>query len=269
MSNTRSSPGPRGLAPHSRAAALSLPAGDDGAVRLQKVLAAAGVGSRRACEELIAAGRVEVDGVPVTRLGVRVDPQTAVIRVDGKRIPPATPFAYFALNKPRGVVTTMSDPRGRPCVGDLVADLPVRVFHVGRLDTDSEGLLLLTNDGRLTHRLTHPSHAVPKTYVADVEGRLGRTGVHLLRSGVDLADGPAQADAVRILERYGARTLVEVVVHEGRTHLVRRMLAAVGHPVRRLVRTAIGPVALGQLRPGARRQLTPRELGELLDLVGL
>src|SRR5579875_3111601 len=161
MSNPRprSSPVPRGLAPHSRAAALSLPAGDDGAVRLQKVLAAAGVGSRRACEELIAAGRVEVDGVPVTRLGVRVDPQTAVIRVDGKRIPPATPFAYFALNKPRGVVTTMSDPRGRPCVGDPAAALPVRVSHVGRLDPESGGLLLPPNAGRLTPRLTPPPHA--------------------------------------------------------------------------------------------------------------
>jgi 23S rRNA pseudouridine2605 synthase len=236
-------------------------------VRLQKVLAAAGLGSRRACEELISAGRVEVDGVRVTELGVRVDPRTAVVRVDGKRIEVRDEFVYLALNKPRGILSAMSDARGRRTVADLVADRPERLFHVGRLDADSEGLLLLTNDGDLAHRLMHPAFAVVKVYLATVEGRVGRQVGPRLRAGVELEDGPVRVDRFRVVDSAADRTLVEVALHEGRKHIVRRLLAEVGHPVQRLVRTAVGPVRLASLRPGASRVLTPTEVGELYDLV--
>jgi 23S rRNA pseudouridine2605 synthase len=236
-------------------------------VRLQKVLAAAGLGSRRACEQLISAGRVEVDGVRVTELGVRVDPGTAVIRVDGERIEVRGEFAYLALNKPRGVLSAMSDTRGRRTVGDLVADLPQRLFHVGRLDADSEGLLLLSNDGALAHRLMHPGFEVVKVYLATVQGRVGRQIGPLLRAGVDLEDGPVRVDRFRVVDTAVGQTLVEVALHEGRKHIVRRLLAEVGHPVKRLVRTAVGPVRLGSLRSGATRALTPAEVGALYDLV--
>jgi 23S rRNA pseudouridine2605 synthase len=236
-------------------------------VRLQKVLAAAGLGSRRACEELISAGRVAVDGVLVTELGVRVDPETAVIRVDGKRVEVRDEFVYLALNKPRGVLSAMSDARGRKTVGDLVADHPQRLFHVGRLDADSEGLLLLTNDGELAHRLMHPGFEVVKVYLATVQGRVGRQVGSELRAGVDLEDGPVRVDRFRVVDTATGRTLVEVALHEGRKHIVRRLLAEVGYPVQRLVRTAVGPVRLGTLRPGATRALTSTEVGELYDLV--
>ncbi|MCL6538879.1 MAG: rRNA pseudouridine synthase [Acidothermus sp.] len=251
------------LLPSSGSAAGSA---DEG-IRLQKVLAAAGVGSRRACEELIRDGRVEVDGEIVTTLGTRVDPRRAVIRVDGKRIAPPAPHRYLVVNKPRGVLTAMTDRRGRPCLGDLLPPELGRLFHVGRLDADSEGLLLVTNDGELAHRLMHPSHEVPKKYVVWVRGAVGRPALRRLREGVALDDGPAAADAVRVLEKLPDRSIVEIVVHEGRTHLVRRLMAAVGHPVERLVRTAIGPIELGTLRPGRWREVTNRERGELLDLV--
>ena len=236
-------------------------------IRLQKVLAAAGLGSRRACEELISAGRVEVDGALVTELGVRVDPDTAVIRVDGKRVEVRDEFVYLALNKPRGVLSAMSDARGRRTVGDLVADRTQRLFHVGRLDADSEGLLLLTNDGELAHRLMHPGFEVVKVYLATVQGRVGRQVGSALRAGVDLADGPVRVDRFRVVDTAAGRTLVEVALHEGRKHIVRRLLAEVGHPVERLVRTAVGPVRLGTLRPGATRALTATEVGALYDLV--
>ena len=236
-------------------------------VRLQKVLAAAGLGSRRACEELITAGRVEVDGVRVTELGVRVDPATAVIRVDGARIAVRDEFVYLALNKPRGVLSAMSDSRGRRTVGDLVPDRPQRVFHVGRLDADSEGLLLLTNDGELAHRLMHPGFEVVKVYLATVQGRVGRQVGPRIRAGVDLEDGPVRADRFRVVDSTADQTLVEVALHEGRKHIVRRLLAEVGHPVLRLVRIAVGPVRLGTLRAGVSRALTTAEVGELYDLV--
>jgi 23S rRNA pseudouridine2605 synthase len=249
------------------------PTGHDGQVRLQKLLAQSGVASRRACEELMLAGRVEVDGEVVTRLGTKVDPARAVIRVDGRRLPPQSPHVYLVLNKPRGVVSTMSDPQGRRSLGDLVADRAERLFHVGRLDTDTEGLLLLTNDGELAHRLAHPSHEVPKTYVAEVEGRVRPATRRRLLDGVDLDDGPVTCDAVTVRDTVhvqGApRTLVEVVLHEGRNRVVRRMFEAVGHPVRRLTRTALGDVRVGTLRTGQLRELTADELGPLLDLVGL
>jgi 23S rRNA pseudouridine2605 synthase len=235
--------------------------GPDG-IRLQKVLAAAGLGSRRACEELIAAGRVTVDG-EVADLGRRVDPQTAVIHVDGDRVIVREDLVYLALNKPRGVLSAMSDSRGRPTVGDLVADRPQRLFHVGRLDGDSEGLLLLTNDGELAHRLMHPSFGVTKTYLATVPGPVARDVARRLRAGVVLEDGPAQADSFRVVQTQGKHAIVEVVLHEGRKHIVRRLLAEVGHPVSRLVRTRIGPVHLGGQRVGTLRPLTRSEVADL------
>ena len=238
-------------------------------VRLQKVLADAGVGSRRACEELIAAGRVSVDGIPVLRQGVRIDPSRAAVAVDGQRIPVSPQHVYFALNKPRGMLTTMSDDRGRPCVGDVVRDRAVRLFYAGRLDADSEGLLLLTNDGELANRLVHPSHGVTKTYRAEVGAPVPRDAARRLRAGVQLDDGIARADAFRVVGSAPGRAMVEVSLHEGRKHIVRRMLAAVDLSVTRLVRTHIGPLALGDLRPGKLRRLPVDEVARLYAAVGM
>jgi 23S rRNA pseudouridine2605 synthase len=240
-----------------------------GGVRLQKVLAAAGVGSRRHCEELIGEGRVEVDGEIVRRYGARVDPEHQIIRVDGRRIAASEKLVYVALNKPAGVLTTMSDSRGRPTIADLLGDRAQRLFHVGRLDYDTEGLMLLMNDGELAHRLAHPRYGVLKTYLADVPGPLPRDLGRRLMTGIELDDGVAAADGFRVVERAGSRALVEITLHEGRKHIVRRMLSAVGHPVSRLVRTQVGPVALGSLRPGATRRLTTKEIGDLYAAVGL
>ena len=237
--------------------------------KLQKVLAQAGVASRRACEALIAQGRVEVDGEVVTHLGERVDPETAVVRVDGRRIPVAAAKAYLVLNKPRGVVSSMADERGRPDLRTLVGDRPERLFHVGRLDTDTEGLLVLTNDGEFAHRMAHPSFELTKTYVAQVEGLVGPATVRRALAGVTLTDGPVRPDAFRVVDAAGGKSMVELSLHEGRNRIVRRLLAEVGHPVLRLSRTAIGPIRLGSLRPGDVRALTPEELGALLDRLGL
>lgn len=242
---------------------------DPAGTRLQKILAGAGLGSRRACENIIVAGRVSIDGVVVRELGLRVDPRTAVIHVDGLRVQLDADIVTLALNKPRGVVSTMNDPQGRPSLARYVADRPQRLFHVGRLDTDTEGLLLLTNDGELANRLTHPSYEVMKTYLATVEGRV-KPGVGVrLRAGVELEDGPVTVDSFKIVDASPNETLVELVLHEGRNRVVRRALEAVGHPVVRLVRTQIGPVRLGHLRPGQTRELTGRDLGELMAAVGL
>jgi pseudouridine synthase len=240
-----------------------------GGVRLQKVLAAAGVGSRRHCEELIGEGRVEVDGETVRRFGARVDPQQQIIRVDGRRIPSRQDLVYLALNKPPGVLTTMSDDRGRPTIADYLGDHDERLYHVGRLDYDTEGLMLLMNDGELAHRLAHPRYGVLKTYLADVAGSIPRDLGRRLVTGIELADGVATADKFRVIERAGSRALVEITLHEGRKHIVRRMLAEAGHPVSRLVRTHVGPVALGSLRPGTTRALSTREIGDLYAAVGL
>ena len=242
-------------------------ANDEG-VRLQKVLASAGVGSRRASEQLIAEGRVSVDG-QTAELGARVDPQVSVVRVDGKRINLRSDLVYLVLNKPRGVVTAMTDPQGRPNVGDYVADHVERLFHVGRLDADTEGLLILTNDGEFAHRLAHPSHEVAKTYVAQVPGPVDPRLGQQLRQGVELEDGTAVVDAFRVLDSSGDRALVEVTLHSGRNRIVRRLLEHVGHPVIRLVRVAVGPVRLGDQRPGTLRSLENAELSELYRLVGL
>ncbi len=248
-----------------------LPIGEDGLIRLQKLLAMSGVASRRKCEELMLEGQVEVDGEVVTRLGTKVDPRTAVIRVAGRRLPPVSPHVYLVLNKPRGVVSTMSDPEGRRTLSDLVADRPERLFHVGRLDTDTSGLLLLTNDGDFAHRMAHPSYEVDKTYVAEVEGEVRRPTVSRLLEGVTLEDGSVTVSQARVISstpgRGGRpdRSIVELVIHEGRNRIVRRLLDQVGHPVRRLTRTAIGPVQLQGLGVGELRELTLDELGTLLD----
>ena len=244
-------------------------AADEEGIRLQRVLAHAGVGSRRHCEELIAAGRVEVDGRVVRQQGMRVDPQQAVVRVDGVRVSTAAGLVHLAMNKPRGVVSTMSDPEGRPSVGELVADRAERLFHVGRLDTDSEGLLLFTNDGELAHRLTHPSYEIIKVYLAEVVGPIPRDLGRRLSAGVQLEDGRVRVDRFRVLATVNSRVTVELALHEGRKHVVRRLLAEVGHPVRRLVRTSFGPVHLGNLKPGRLRHLTRHEVGALYGAVGL
>jgi 23S rRNA pseudouridine2605 synthase len=241
----------------------------DGLVRLQKLLASSGVASRRRCEELMLAGLVEVDGEVVTRLGTKVDPRTAVIRVEGRRLPPASQHVYLVLNKPRGVVSTMSDPEGRRDLADLVGERPERLFHVGRLDTDTEGLLLLTNDGDFAHRMAHPSFQVDKTYVAQVRGSVARVTVTRVLGGVELDDGPVRPSVFRVVSSHGGQSIVELVVHEGRNRIVRRLLDAVGHPVQQLTRTAIGPVRLDGLRTGEMRELTRDELGSLLDAVRL
>jgi 23S rRNA pseudouridine2605 synthase len=232
------------------------------AVRLQKVLAGAGFGSRRRSEMLIAAGRVAVNGHRVLEQGVRVDPAHDAIAVDGAAVPTGAGLVWLALNKPAGVLSAMSDSSTRPCVGDFVGAEP-RLFHVGRLDAGSEGLLLLTNDGTLAHRLTHPSYGVAKTYLAEVRGPL-RAGVgRQLRHGVELGDGLVRVDGFRVADRSGRRLSVELVLHEGRKHVVRRLLEAVGYPVQRLVRTRIGPLTLGDLPPGHVRRLTGAQVREL------
>jgi 23S rRNA pseudouridine2605 synthase len=242
---------------------------DPDGVRLQRVLASAGMGSRRACEQLIDEGRVEVDGAVVHEQGLRVDPTHAVIKVDGMRIQSAPNLVYLMLNKPTGVVSTMSDPEGRPSLADFVADRNARLFHVGRLDADTEGLLLLTNDGELAHRLAHPSFGVVKTYLAEITGPVARDVGKRLKAGVTLEDGLVQADSFRLVGTVGSRVMVEVSLHEGRKHVVRRMLTEVGHPVTRLVRTDFGPISLGHLKPGKQRKLSQQEVGLLYQSVGL
>ena len=238
---------------------------EEGLVRLHKLLAQSGIASRRKCVELMLAGLVEVDGEVVTRLGTKVDPRTAVIRVDGKRLPPVSKHVYLALNKPRGVVSTMSDPEGRRTLQDLVSERPERLFHVGRLDTDTSGLILLTNDGDFAHRLAHPSYEVDKTYVAEVEGEITKATIQTMRDGVTLDDGPVAVSRARLVSGGAGKSIVELVIHEGRNRIVRRLLDHLGHPVRRLTRTAIGPVQLSGLKSGAVRDLTLEELGVLLD----
>ncbi|CAB4929975.1 unannotated protein [freshwater metagenome] len=238
-------------------------------IRLQKVLAAAGIGSRRACEQMIDEGRVEVDGRIVLEQGLRVDPRTAAIKVDGMRIPTAPGHVVLALNKPRGVQSTMTDDRGRPCVGDYLRGRKERLFHVGRLDAETEGLLLFTNDGDLAQRLAHPSHGVTKSYLAQVKGTIPRDLGRRLREGVELADGIVRVDQFKIVTSAPGRALVEVVLHEGRNHIVRRLLAEVGHPVEGLVRVKVGPIGLGDLRSGKVRTLSIVEVGELYAAVDM
>ena len=246
--------------------------------RLQKVLAHAGVASRRACEQFIADGRVSVDGITVTEAGVRVDPLTQEIRVDGSRILTNPELITLMLHKPAGVVTTMEDPEGRPTVAkygrDYLAEHPelpdsLRLVHVGRLDTETEGLLLLSNDGELSHRLMHPSFEIAKTYVAIVEGQVEPWVPRKLRRGIELEDGEAKADRVTVKDSGPRGSIVEITLHSGKNRIVRRMLDAVGHPVTRLARTRLGPLRLGNLRPGQTRPLSGEEIAALQQEVGL
>lgn len=238
-------------------------------VRLQKVLAAAGLGSRRRCEQLIATGRVTVDGTAITDQGMRIAPDEAVIEVDGTRIHTSPDHLTVVLNKPKGVISTMSDPKGRPALDSFVSAYDVRLFHVGRLDADTTGLILLTNDGDLANRLAHPSHGVAKTYVAKVVGRVPKRLARSLKKGIDLDDGPVSIDACSILDTTDDSSIVEITLHEGRNRIVRRLFDAVGHPVLDLARTRFGPISLEGLAPGASRPLDAKEMGTLLDQAGL
>jgi len=241
-------------------------------IRLQKVLSQAGIASRRVAERMITDGRVEIDGRVVTELGTRVDPDACEIRVDGTRVVVDDSMVYLAVNKPLGMHSTMSDDRGRPCIGDLI-EHRVRgnrkLFHVGRLDADTEGLLLLTNDGELAHRLMHPSFEFPKTYLATVAGSVPRGLGKTLKAGIELEDGPVKLDDFAVVDAVPGKTLVRVTLHEGRNRIVRRLLAAVGLPVEGLVRTDLGDLSLGEQRPGSIRALTRKEIGDLQRAVGL
>lgn len=245
------------------------PAADQG-VRLQKVLAQAGVASRRHAEVMIEQGRVEVNGEIITRQGVRVNPRTDIIRVDGTRINVNGELEYFAFNKPRGVQSTMKDEMDRTSVGSYVAEKTAsgqRLFHVGRLDADTEGLLLLTNDGELANRLMHPRYGVSKTYLATVLGEAKPNLVNTLKKGIELDDGPAVADYAQIVDVYNGQSIIRLEIHEGRKHLVRRMLKAAGYPVQRLVRTKVHTVQLGDMKPGSMRALNRAELTSLYKAV--
>ncbi|MFF3248459.1 pseudouridine synthase [Streptomyces sp. NPDC002870] len=246
----------------------TFPGAEQEGERLQKVLARAGMGSRRACEELIEQARVEVNGKIVVEQGLRVDPDKDEIKVDGLTVATQS-HLFFALNKPAGVVSTMEDPDGRQCLGDYVTNRETRLFHVGRLDTETEGIILLTNHGELAHRLTHPKYGVKKTYLAAIQGPLPRELGKRLKDGIQLDDGYARADHFRVVENTGKNYLVEVTLHEGRKHIVRRMLAEAGFPVDKLVRTSFGPIPLGDQKSGWLRRLTNTEVGMLMKEVGL
>lgn len=232
------------------------------------MLAHAGVASRRAAEQMMLAGRVWVDGRPATTLGMRVDPQTSRIEVDGLRVHVSGEHEYLLLNKPSGVVTTVRDPQGRQTVMDLIRS-DRRVYPVGRLDAETQGVLLLTDDGELTHRLSHPRYQIPRTYVAEVRGVVPPAAVRRLVDGVRLDDGPARAKSAKVIRNAGSRTQLELVLTDGRKREVRRMLEAVGFPVINLVRTRFGPLTLRGLKAGKTRALTPEEVGELHKIVGL
>lgn len=238
-------------------------------IRLQKVISQAGIASRRHAEKLITSGRVRVDGQVVRQLGVRVDPSKQEIYVDGDRVFIEDDQVTIALNKPVGVVSTMDDPDGRPCLADFTAEYPHRLYHVGRLDTDTAGLILLTNDGELSHRLMHPSWEVPKTYVATVSGEVPRGLRKKLLRGITVDDGPVAVEDFAIKDHYGDLTLVEITLHEGRNRIVRRILEQVGFPVVELVRTQFGPVHIGRLHPGVTRRIDGDVLRELYRCVEL
>jgi 23S rRNA pseudouridine2605 synthase len=246
-----------------------IPVDDEGLIRLQKLLALAGVASRRHSEELMLDEQVTVNGEVVTRLGTKVNPVTDLIRVKGKRLPPISDKVYLLLHKPRGVVSTMSDPEGRPTLQDFVNDRPERLFHVGRLDTDTSGLIILTNDGDLAQRLAHPSYEMEKTYVAQVKGHVWPRIIKQLTEGVTIDDRVVDVRQAKILDARTEQSIIELVIHEGRNRIVRRLLAEVGHPVRQLARTRIGDLTLGSLKPGQVRELAAEEVGMLLDTGGL
>jgi 23S rRNA pseudouridine2605 synthase len=237
-------------------------------VRLQKVLANAGVASRRVAEELIVGGRVRVNGTVVTELGSRIDPEHDLVDVDGTAVQLDQSKRYVMLNKPTGVVSSMKDERGRPDLRRFTKDWPERLYNVGRLDAETSGLLVLTNDGELAHVLAHPSFGVTKVYIAKVEGRVTAQTIAKLTRGIDLEDGPIAADKARLLSSSADQgsSLVELTLHSGRNRIVRRMMGAVGHPVVELVRRQFGPLHLGTLPAGRARELTKVERGALLTL---
>ncbi|MER6012804.1 pseudouridine synthase [Streptomyces bluensis] len=246
----------------------TFPGAEQEGERLQKVLARAGYGSRRACEELIEQARVEVNGEIVVEQGMRVDPEKDEIKVDGLTVATQS-YQFFSLNKPVGVVSSMEDPEGRQCLGDYVTNRETRLFHVGRLDAETEGVILLTNHGELANRLTHPRYGVKKTYLAHIVGPIPRDLGKRLKDGIQLEDGYARADHFRVVEQTGKNYLVEVTLHEGRKHIVRRMLAEAGFPVDKLVRTAFGPITLGDQKSGWLRRLSNTEVGMLMREVDL
>jgi 23S rRNA pseudouridine2605 synthase len=246
----------------------TFPGAEEEGERLQKVLARAGYGSRRSCEELIEQARVEVNGEIVLEQGLRVDPEHDEIKVDGLTVATQS-YQFFSLNKPAGVVSTMEDTEGRQCLGDYVTNRETRLFHVGRLDTETEGVILLTNHGELAHRLTHPKYGVKKVYLAHIVGPIPRDLGKRLKDGIQLEDGYAKADHFRVVEQTGKNYLVEVTLHEGRKHIVRRMLAEAGFPVDKLVRVAFGPITLGDQKSGWLRRLSNTEVGMLMQEVDL
>ncbi|WP_156721710.1 pseudouridine synthase [Streptomyces apocyni] len=246
----------------------AFPGAEQEGERLQKVLARAGYGSRRACEELVEQARVEVNGEIVLEQGLRVKPESDEIKVDGLTVATQS-YQFFALNKPAGVVSTMEDPDGRQCLGDYVTNRETRLFHVGRLDTETEGIILLTNHGELAHRLTHPKYGVKKIYLAAIQGPIPRDLGKQLKDGIQLEDGYARADHFRVVEQLGKNYMVEVTLHEGRKHIVRRMLAEAGFPVEKLVRTHFGPIGLGDQKSGWLRRLSNTEVGMLMREVEL
>ncbi|MHC5257214.1 pseudouridine synthase [Streptomyces sp. UC4497] len=246
----------------------TFPGAEQEGERLQKVLARAGYGSRRACEELVDEARVEVNGEIVVEQGLRVDTEKDEIKVDGLTVATQS-YQFFALNKPVGVVSTMEDNEGRQCLGDYTNNRETRLFHVGRLDTETEGVILLTNHGELAHRLTHPKYGVKKVYLAHLVGPIPRDLGKRLKDGIELEDGYARADHFRIVEQTGKNYLVEVTLHEGRKHIVRRMLAEAGFPVDKLVRVAFGPITLGDQKSGWLRRLSNTEVGMLMKEVDL
>ncbi|MFD9864768.1 pseudouridine synthase [Streptomyces alboflavus] len=246
----------------------TFPGAEQEGERLQKILARAGYGSRRACEELVDEARVEVNGEIVMEQGLRVDPDKDEIKVDGLTVATQS-YQFFALNKPAGVVSTMEDNEGRQCLGDYTNNRETRLFHVGRLDTETEGVILLTNHGELAHRLTHPKYGVKKVYLAHIVGPIPRDLGKQLKDGIQLEDGYARADHFRVVEQTGKNYLVEVTLHEGRKHIVRRMLAEAGFPVDKLVRVAFGPITLGDQKSGWLRRLSNTEVGMLMKEVDL
>ncbi|MCL2784213.1 MAG: rRNA pseudouridine synthase [Propionibacteriaceae bacterium] len=242
---------------------------DDNRIRLQKVIAAAGLASRREAEEMIVDGRVEVNGHLVTELGTRVDPDRDVVRLDGARIPPQRNHLYFALNKPVGVISTLDDPQGRASLKDYLPRKAGRLFHVGRLDADTEGLIILTNDGDFAQRLSHPSFEIDKMYLVEVEGVMDNQALKRLEKGVNLEDGFIRPDKVKLVSRTSTKTLIEITLHSGRNRVVRRMMEALGFPIARLARLRVGPIRLGNLPSGQIRELSVSEVGSLYDRAGI
>ncbi|MDO4917257.1 MAG: pseudouridine synthase [Rothia sp. (in: high G+C Gram-positive bacteria)] len=243
---------------------------DHNGVRLQKLMAQAGVASRRVCEEMIEEGRVTVNDELVTELGVRVNPEDVTVRVDGISIQTNDKLVYMVLNKPKGVVSAMNDPEGRPNISDFLRkSMNTRVFHVGRLDVETEGLLLLTNDGELANRLTHPSYEIPKTYLVQVHGPVDSGIGAELKKGIRLEDGTARLDSFKLVDSTPGHVLIEVSIHSGKNRIIRRLFEAVGYPVEKLVRVEMGPIRIGSQKQGTIRNLSKVEIGALLASVDM